>query len=114
DVVKEALSISQDYQKQLHDAVGVGIAFKGDELRVQTQSERYQIALRQALERQRVSAAQLAQVLHLDSSVQLLPQEADLVPLTLFETNAPLDSLVQKGLKSRPELKQSQALISAA
>src|SRR5262249_16892435 len=27
DVVKEALSISQDYQKQLQDAVGAGIAF---------------------------------------------------------------------------------------
>src|SRR6266571_903034 len=48
DVVKEALNISQDYQKQLHDAVGAGIAFKGD-LRVQTQTERYQITLRQSL-----------------------------------------------------------------
>src|SRR6266571_1705644 len=114
EVVKEALSISQDYQKQLHDAVGAGIAFKGDELRVQTQTERYQIALRQALEGQRVAAARLAQVLHLDSSVELVPQDTDLVPLTLVETNAPLDSLVQQALRSRPELKQSQALVIAA
>src|SRR5438876_9020758 len=48
EVVKEALSISQDYQKQLHEAAGIGIAFKGDELRVQVQTERYQLALRQA------------------------------------------------------------------
>ena len=114
DVVKEALSISQDYQKQLHDAVGAGIAFKGDELRVQTQTERYQIALRQALEQQRVAAARLAQILHLDSAVELVPQDTDLVPLTLVETNAPLDWLVQQGLRSRPELKQSQALVTAA
>ena len=114
DVVKEALGISEDYQKQLHDAVGAGIAFKGDELRVQTQTERYQIALRQALEQQRVAAARLAQVLHLDSAVELVPQVTDLVPLTLLETNAPLDSLVQQALRSRPELKQSRALITAA
>ncbi len=114
EVVKEALSISQDYQKQLHDAVGAGIAFKGDELRVQTQTERYQTALRQALEQQRVAAARLAQILHLDSAVELVPQDTDLVPLTLVETNAPLDSLVQQALRSRPELKQSQALVSAA
>src|SRR5947207_11962631 len=114
DVVKEALSISQDYQNQLHDAVAAGIAFKGDELRVQTQTERYQIALRQALEHQRVSAARLAQILHLDSSVELVPQDTDLVPLALVETNAPLDSLVQQALSSRPEVKQSQALVAAA
>ncbi len=114
DVVKEALSISQDYQKQLHEAVGAGIAFKGDELRVQTQAERYQLALRQALEQQRVAAARLAQTLHLDSSVELVPQDGDLVPLTFVETNAALDFLVQQALRSRPELKQSQALLTAA
>src|SRR5437763_4646929 len=38
--------------------------------RSQTQTERYQIALRQALEQQRVAAARLAQVLHLDSAVR--------------------------------------------
>jgi len=114
EVVKESLNISQDYQKQLHDAVGLGIAFKGDELRVQVQTERYQLALRQALEQQRVAAARLAQILHLDSSVELVPQEADLVPLTLVETNASLDALVQQAVRSRPEPKQSQALESAA
>jgi len=114
DVVKEALGVSRDYQNQLHDAVTAGIAFKGDELRVQTQTERYQIALRQALEHQRVSAARLAQILHLDSSVELVPQDTDLVPLALVETNAPLDSLVQQALSSRPEVKQSQALVAAA
>ena len=114
DVFKEALSISQDYQKQLHEAVGIGIAFKGDELRVQVQTERYQLSLRQALEQQRVAAARLAQILHLDPSVELVPQDTDLVPLRWVEPDAPLDSLVQQALRSRPELKQSQALVTAA
>jgi len=114
EVVKEAQSISQDYQQQLHAAVGAGIAFKGDELRVQVQTERYQLALRQAIEQQRVAAARLAQTLHLDSSVELVPQDADLVPLTLIEPNTALDALVQKALRARPELKQNQALVAAA
>jgi outer membrane protein TolC len=114
EVVKEAQSISQDYQQQLHAAVGAGIAFKGDELRVQVQTERYLLALRQALEQQRVAAARLAQTLHLDSSVELVPQDADLVPLTLIEPNTALDSLVQQALRARPELKQNQALVAAA
>ena len=114
NVVKEALGISQEYQKQLHDAVAAGLAFKGDELRVQTQTERYQITLRRALEQQRVAAARLAQVLHLDSSLELVSQESDLLPLTLVETNAPLHSLVQQALRARPELKQSQAFVTAA
>lgn len=113
-VVKEAFDISQDYQHQLHEAVGVGIAFKGDELRVQTQTERYQLALRQALEQQRVSSARLAQTLHLDASVVLVSKDADLVPLTLVEPKSPLNALVQQALTSRPELKQSQALVTAA
>ena len=114
DVVKEALDISQDYQQQLHEAVGAGVAFKGDELRVQTQTEGYQISLRQALEQQRIAAVNLSQILHLDSTVELIPQDADLVPLLLFPTNADLQSLVQQALNFRPELKQSTVLVAAA
>src|SRR6266481_4835511 len=113
-VVSEALNISREYQRQLHDAVTAGLAFKGDELRVQVQTERYQVALRQALEKQRLAAASLAEILHLDSSIELVPDAAELLPLTLVETNAPLDVLVSQGLKARPELKESHSTISAA
>src|SRR5260370_1759937 len=65
EVAQEALRISSDYQKQLHEAVGAGIAFKGDELRVQVQTERYQIALRQPLKQHPVPPARLAQTFHL-------------------------------------------------
>jgi len=114
DVVKEAVNISEEYQKQLHEAVEVGVAFKGDELRVQTQTESYQISFRQALEQQRVAGVNLALILHLDSTVELVPHDPDLVPLLLFPTNAALDSLVQQALNSRPELKVGQALVMAA
>ena len=114
EVVREALKTSQDYQQQLHSAVGAGVAFKGDELRVQSETEHYEIALQQALERQRIAAADLARVLHLDARVELVPQDSDPVPLALFPTNAAMYALVEQGLRSRPELKQSQAVIAAA
>lgn len=114
DVLRDAVGISQDYQNQLHEAVGAGIVFKGDELRVQTQTQNYQISLRQALEQQRARSVALCQVLHLDATIELTPVKTDLVPLMLFPTNAALDSLVQKALQQRSELKQSIALTAAA
>ncbi len=114
EVITDALKTSQDYQQQLHEAVASGIAFKGDELRVQTQTKNYQIALRQGVEQQRVEAVNLARILHLDSRVELVPQDAGLTRLTLIEPGTAMDTLVERALRSRPELKESQALILAA
>ena len=113
-VATEAVRISQAYEEQLQRAVGIGVAFKGDALRVSVQTARNQLALRQAQEQQRTAAARLAQVLHLDAVVELVPRAADLVPLALVATNATLDALVAQALEARPELKQGQALVAAA
>ena len=113
EVINEAIQISQDYQRQLHEAVAAGIAFRGDELRVQTQTEHYRIGLEQAREQERVAGVNLAQVLHLDPRVALVTPEAGLAPLTLFPTNAAIDPLVEQALRTRPELKRSEAFLAA-
>lgn len=113
-VAEDTFRISHDYQNQLHGAVAVGLAFKGDELRVQTQTKQNQLLLRQAQERQRIAAARLAEILHLDSTVELVPQSAEIVPVEIQKADAPLASLVQRAMVARPELKQSHALIGAA
>src|SRR5206468_11193477 len=95
-------------------AVETGIAFKGDLLRARVQAERNRLTLRQAQEQQRVAAARLAQVLHLDPAVELVAQDSELAPLSLVEPNAALDPLVQQALAARPELKQNQLLVSAS
>jgi outer membrane protein TolC len=114
EVANEALKTSQDYEQQLHEAVGAGIAFKGDELRIQTQTKQFEIALRQAVEQQRVVAVELARILHLDSRVEVVPEDAVQTRLTLFEARSPLEPLVNEALRTRPELKQSEALLAAA
>ncbi len=113
-VARESLSIAQDYAKQLKQAVQAGIAFKGDALRAQVQAERSQLALRQAQEQQRLAGARLAQTLHLDPVVELIPSATELAPLALMNTNTALDSLVAQALAARPELKQSASLVAAA
>lgn len=114
NVARESVKISSDYETQLGHAVEAGVAFKGDELRARIQAERNQLALRQSEEQRRIATARLAQTLHLDPTVELIAQENELAPLTLIETNAALDSLVQQTLAARPELKQSQSLAFAA
>jgi outer membrane protein TolC len=113
-VLNEGIKISRDYQKQIHEAVGAGIAFRGDELQVQTQTERFQISLRQAVEQQRVAASRLAVALHLDPGVELSAEESELVMVSLIKPDAPLDGLVRQALRSRPEFKQSEAAVAAA
>ena len=111
EVVKQAIQISQDYQQQLHEAVTAGIAFKGDELRVQTQTEQYRVALEQAREQQRVAGVNLAQVLHLDSRVALAPLDTGLAPLTLFPTNAPMNSLVDQAFRDAPRTQAKPSVL---
>lgn len=114
EVANAAVRTSEDYEKQLHAAVSAGIAFKGDELRIQTQTKQYEISLRQTVEQQRAAAVELARVLHIDPRVELVPQDAGQTRLTLFEPRSALDPLVNQALRSRPELKESQALLLAA
>jgi len=113
-VAREALTIAEDYAQQLQDAVKAGIAFKGDALRARGQAERNQLTLRQTQEQQRLAAARLAQILHLNPVIELAPQETDFVPVSLTPTNAALDSLVAKALATRPEIKQGEAYFAAA
>lgn len=114
DVITQGLSVSQSYQQQLGEAVRIGIAFKGDQLRVETQSERLQLDLTRARQQQRLAAARLAQTLHLDPLVELMPAEAEPAPLALADLNATPQDLLKNALENRPELLQSQALIAAA
>jgi outer membrane protein TolC len=114
EVASDALNTSESYRRQLHDAVEAGIVFKGDELRVQTQTKQYEIQVRQALEQQKLAAVELASILHLDPTTELAPRDSGLSPLTLVETNQTVGRLVAQALDSRPELKQSGALTAAA
>jgi len=114
EVVNDSLRISQSYEQQLKEAVQIGIAFKGDALRVQTQTERLQLDLTRARQQQRLAAAQLAQTLHLQPTIELMPAEREPAPLALTDLNASPEELIRAALQNRPEVARSTALIAAA
>jgi outer membrane protein TolC len=114
EVVTQALSISQSYEQQLEEAVQIGTAFKGDAFRAETQTRRLQLDLTRAQEERRLAATQLAQTLHLDPAVDLVPAEREPAPLALADLSASQDALIRTALQKRPELTRSTAVIAAA
>lgn len=110
---REALATSRDYEQQLQRGVGAGIIFRGDLLRVQTQTQRYQAALLQAGQQRRVAAARLAELLDLDPTVDLEPDQRDFVPIPSGETTDQA-GLIERALRDRPELMRSTAQLAAA
>jgi outer membrane protein TolC len=113
-VVGDALSISQSYELQLNEAVRIGIAFKGDAIRVQTQTQRLQLDLTRARQQQRLSATRLVQTLHLEPLLELIPAEREPAPLALADLSTSPKQLIRTALENRPELARSTAQISAA
>jgi len=113
-VTQESIRISTNVAAQIEEAVAIGLAFKGDLLRARVQTDKYLLTLRQTREQQRVAAARLAQILHLDPAIDLAAVDTDLVPLSLVETNATLDALVTQAVLTRPEIKQNRAQLEAA
>jgi outer membrane protein TolC len=110
---RDALGTSRAYEQQLEAGLEAGVIFRGDLLRVQTQTQRYQAALLQAGQQRRVAAARLAELLHLDPAVDLLPDQSEFVPLTLAGA-ADQEAELEQALGSRAELEQSSALLAAA
>ena len=113
-VAREALCISSDYQTQIDKAVSIGLAFKGDALRVKVQRQRDEIALQQAEEKVHLAAARLAQILRLDPVIELRPHESQLLPLSLISAMMPAGTLVEQAMAARPEAKENAALVVAA
>ena len=112
-VAGEAVRIAEDYAGQVRQAVGAGIAFKGDAFRAIAQVERNEVTLRQARELQRVASARLAQLLHISPRVELLPGDEP-SPLSFSEGGRDLDPLIAQALESRPEISMSAEQLEAA
>ncbi|HXY39251.1 MAG TPA: TolC family protein, partial [Vicinamibacteria bacterium] len=111
---EESLAVARDYEGQLHRAVEAGIALKGDELRVRVQTQRSRLALEQARQERRVSAARLAELLRLGPAGDLAGRDDELIPLALEAVRTPAASLVDEALAARPEVKEAAAGLRTA
>jgi outer membrane protein TolC len=61
-----------------------------------------------------IVSARLAQLLLLEPTADLVPADAQVLPIALVPVNVPLEELVAVGLMNRPELAESRALVAAA
>jgi outer membrane protein TolC len=61
-----------------------------------------------------VVSSHLAQLLLLEPTVDLIPADAQVLPIELVAADAPLEDLISIGLMNRPELAESRALVAAS
>lgn len=111
---RDAVRISEDYAAQVGRAVSAGLAFKGDTARAEVQVQKNKLLLRQAEELRDLAAARLAHTLRLPAYTQLAATDAELVPVSLAETNAALDEMISRAIETRPELRELAARRAAA
>lgn len=91
---------------------GQGLA--SDNERVQTELAVRKNDVQRADEARRVASARLAQLLRRDPLNLLSPQESTVVPIDLVASDATAPDLVIQGLTHRPELAETQCLVSEA
>lgn len=91
-----------------------GQGLQADADRARAELSLRQIELRRAEEAGRTASVRLSRLLSQDPTVVLSPVEPALVPIELVSVEMGLSELVSTGLSNRPELAESQALVSEA
>lgn len=81
--------------------------------RAEGEQARLQESVALAEERWQVAGAELARILRLDATAQVVPLEPPHLQITLIDLNQPVDGLVEIGLLNRPELASYQAQVKA-
>lgn len=91
---------------------GQGLAADHDRARTEFSVRRNETV--RAEEGVQVASARLAQLLHIDPSVELLPTETTVVPLSLRDASGSMQELVAEGLSHRAEICEQRQLVAEA
>jgi outer membrane protein TolC len=100
--------------KITRDYARVGSGLVSDAQRMETEVSLVELRRLGAKERKLSASTRLARVLSIPTTSSLVPQDALVVPLELAEVDSAEYDQVLCGLVRRPELAESQALVSAA
>lgn len=96
------------------DFAAAGEGLQADADRMQTELSLIENRMVGAQERIAIASARLAQTLSINADSQIVPLDPTVVPINLVSAETNKSSLIHTGLASRPELKESQALVAAA
>lgn len=113
-VALDAVRISQGYGKQVSNAVAAGVAFKGDALRVEVQTQKNQLVAEKAESAVKQSGIRLAQILRLDQGDALSAAETEPRLLHLASTQGSAAALAERARQQRPERARLVAALAAA
>ncbi len=113
-ILDESRGRAADLSKITADFAAAGQGLQADADRMQTELNLIDNRLIAARERIAVASARLAQAISIDASGQILPTDVNAVPIDLVDSQSDKSSLISMGLSTRPELKESQALVAAA
>ena len=91
---------------------GQGLAADHDRARTELAVRRNEAV--RAEEGVQVASARLAQLLHIDPTVELLPTEMTVVPLSLRDAGGSMQELVAEGLSHRAEICEQRQLVAEA
>lgn len=114
EIVAEAVMRTSDLATLTANFAEAGAGQQSDSDRTATELALLQTRQLAARERQLVASTRLARVLSIPMTSTILPQDTVAVPLELFPQASDEPTLIATGLATRPELKESQALVAAA
>jgi outer membrane protein TolC len=113
-IATETLKNAQQLADLTKDFARTGQGAQADADRAQAELVVRKNNVERAEEAIQVASARLAELLSLDASLHMRPQEPTIVPIDLVSLETPLQELVATGLSNRPELSESRLLVSAA
>ena len=113
-VTEEAVQNASELAQHTRDFAASGEGLQSDAQRAEVERLIRQGKLEAARGNLAITGAELARLLHLEAGVELQPVDANVAALSLIDPAKPLNELVAAALKSRPEIRQSQALINRA
>jgi outer membrane protein TolC len=114
EILAEAVQRTADLKTLTQNFAEAGQGLKSDADRTATELALLQTRQMAANERRMVASTRLARTLSIPMSSSIQPQDTTAVPLELTSQGSDEPTLISTGLATRPELKESQALVAAA
>jgi outer membrane protein TolC len=113
-IALDTLSHARDLAKRTASFASSGQGNQADADRAATELAIRKNDLARAVEAIDVASARLAEVLHLDAPLKVVPTENQLSPIDLVSLDSTVQQMVATGLSSRPELGESREMVEAA
>jgi outer membrane protein TolC len=113
-IARETLGNADELTRLTTSFASTGQGAQADADRAATERAIRKNDVARAVEAVDVASARLAEVLHLDAPVRVIPTEQQVAPINLVSLAPSVQEMVAIGLSSRPEIGENSQLVAAA